>query len=168
MLLMIRTLFLSAYYRFRMKYTSFAKFSKGIGERGVESSLKTYRVKDLYRVRAAVITVCEHTPWESKCMVQALTAKTILNSIGLPCTLYMGVMNSPDTGEMIAHAWLRCGTLIVTGDGYENYTITGKFGDNFEAHLTGVRKLKSDIVKKSESGDMIATGILKTYRKLRR
>ena len=132
MFLRTRALFLSAYYRFRMKYTSFAKFSKTIGINGFETPEESYNIRELYIVRRAVLSVCNRTPWESKCMIQALTAKKLLNKMGYPCTLYMGVMNSPSTNELQAHAWLRCGDKIVTGDGYESYTITGKFGDDFD------------------------------------
>ena len=80
-------------------------------------------------VQLAVGAVCGHTPWESKCLVQALTAKRMLNRKHYKCTLYMGVAIEP-SGEMAAHAWLRCGTTHVTGgNGAAVYTITAIFGD---------------------------------------
>ncbi|MCQ2516582.1 MAG: lasso peptide biosynthesis B2 protein [Saccharofermentans sp.] len=151
-----------------MKYISFARFSKRIGTSGLESDLYSAPYSTVNAIRNAVIKVCQKTPWESKCMVQALTAKRILNSMGFPCTLYMGVMNSPETGEMIAHAWLRCGDKIVTGDGYENYTVTGVFGDNFEPHLTGIRKIKSIIINKKNEGNFLAILIYNMYKKTKR
>jgi len=165
----LRVFFLSGYYRFRMKYTAFSKFSKKIGKSGLETPKLVFNQRDLYLVRKTVLSVSRHTPWESKCMIQALTAKRLLNSMGYPCTLYMGVMNSPGTGEMLAHAWLRCGDKIITGDnGYESYTVTGKFGDSFEVHLTGIRRIKAFIKAKMESGNVFATAIYKLYKFLRR
>lgn len=149
-----------------MKYTVFAKFSKNIGKSGFETPEIPMDTTSLLKVRRAVIAVCNRTPWESKCMIQALAAKRILNSMGFPCTLYMGVKNSPETGEMLAHAWLRCGDKIVTGEnGYLEYTVTGKFGDEFEARLTGIRRLKAFIKQKKDSGNVIAKLIYKVYKK---
>ena len=61
----VRSVFLSAYYRFRMKYTAFAKFSKNIGKSGVETPEFPITVGPLANVRRSVLSVCERTPWES-------------------------------------------------------------------------------------------------------
>lgn len=66
------------------------------------------------RVSYAVNRVADKTPWESKCLVRALAAQKILAKCHIPTTLYMGV-GKDDEGEMIAHAWLRCGRYYVTG-----------------------------------------------------
>lgn len=84
-----------------------------------------------------------------------MTAKKILNRKGFPCTLYMGVKMEQEAGKeaehsnmephtnmeshtnmephMVAHAWLRCGNIFVSGgDGSREYTVTAIYGDRVE------------------------------------
>lgn len=121
-------LFWAAFYRFQVLYMPFAKLSLKIGTMGYETPDDAdYRVA-VRTVRTVVESVCRHTPWESKCLVRALTAKEMLNRRGYPCTLYMGVQAGTD-GKMEAHAWLRCGNLFVTGGKGNGFAVTGIFGD---------------------------------------
>ncbi len=84
-------------------------------------------------VGLAIVRVSPYTPWTSNCFPQALVAKFWLRRRRIPTTLYLGVAltkidDSPHS-EMIAHAWLRCGSLLVTGGrGHERYTVTASFG----------------------------------------
>lgn len=78
-------------------------------------------------VSLAIVTVSKHTFWKSNCLVQAYAAKLMLSRRKQKSTIYFGV-SKDDSGNMIAHAWLRCGKIYVTGgDGSLNYTITNKF-----------------------------------------
>jgi hypothetical protein len=48
--------------------------------------------------------------------VQALAATVLLQRHRIDGTLYLGVARVNDTPEGLnAHAWLRCGELVVTG-----------------------------------------------------
>jgi hypothetical protein len=81
----------------------------------------------LRRVALAMRTVSRHTPWNSNCLAQALAGKVILSRRGLQSTLYLGV--AKDGERMEAHAWLRCGSAIVTGAaGKDRYTVVSTFG----------------------------------------
>ncbi|WP_084577161.1 lasso peptide biosynthesis B2 protein [Sporomusa malonica] len=77
-----------------------------------------------------VETVSRYTPWESKCLVQAIVGKMMLRQYGIANTLYLGV--GRDAGNsLVAHAWLRCGDTIITGrQGRERFTMVGKFADH--------------------------------------
>lgn len=121
-------LFLSAYYRFLILYKPFSMLSRKIGILGYETPSDANYHSIVHEVRAVVEAVCRHTPWESKCLVRALTAKKMLNRRGCPCTLYMGVKQTGD-GMMDAHAWLRCGDIFVTGGKGGGFAVTGIFGD---------------------------------------
>jgi hypothetical protein len=44
-------------------------------------------------------------------------------------TLYLGV--GKDNDQMVAHAWLRCGQLYVTGGNGSNYSMVAKFRTQF-------------------------------------
>lgn len=77
----------------------------------------------------AVNTMSRHTLWESKCLVQAMTAKYMLRRRGVKSTLYLGVARD-ENQEMIAHAWLRSGGRIVTGARTkEKFVAVSSFGD---------------------------------------
>lgn len=82
------------------------------------------------RVGQAVETVSRHTPWDSKCLVQAIAGKIMLRRRGIGSTLYLGVDRDDNRG-LVAHAWLRCGEAFLTGGrGRELYTVVGKFADD--------------------------------------
>jgi hypothetical protein len=66
------------------------------------------------RVSWAVQTMSGCTPWESNCLAQAIAAKRMLQQFEIPSTLYLGVARK-DSEELEAHAWLRSGTVVVTG-----------------------------------------------------
>ena len=77
------------------------------------------------RVSTHVNRITEHTLWESKCLVRAMTARKLLKEAGIHSTLYLGV--GKDEGKMIAHAWLRCGQMYVTGGNGSSYAMVAKF-----------------------------------------
>lgn len=83
---------------------------------------------------ASTTGVSPYTPWTSNCFPQALVAKYWLRQRHIPTTLYLGVALTKTAdaprAEMAAHAWLRCGPLIVTGGrGHERFTTVAHFGD---------------------------------------
>ena len=43
------------------------------------------------RISWAVRTAARFTPWESKCLAQAMSARIMLKSRGYPTTLYLGL-----------------------------------------------------------------------------
>ena len=63
----------------------------------------------------AVRRMADHTPWQSACLPQALAAQRMCRRRGLGSTLYLGVAGSGDA-ELEAHAWLRCGDAVLTGE----------------------------------------------------
>jgi hypothetical protein len=64
-------------------------------------------------VRGAAI----YTPWESACLVQALAAGRMLQRRRLAWTLYLGAArDQAQPQELLAHAWLRCGQQVLTGE----------------------------------------------------
>lgn len=69
------------------------------------------------------------TPWASTCLVQALAGLLLLRQRGVSGTLYLGMARQPNGPEsMSAYAWLRCGSVIVTGAaGREHHTVIAAF-----------------------------------------
>jgi hypothetical protein len=85
----------------------------------------------LQRVARAVATVSQHTSWESTCLVQAMAAKLMLKRRGIYSTLYLGVLK--EAKGLAAHAWLRSGSLILTGgSGHQRFTVISTFGEKPE------------------------------------
>lgn len=117
------TLFLSFVYSRRMHRRQFLSWSDTVRLPKGESSLDYIYDDTVIRIAYAVDWVCSRVPWESMCMVRALTAAKMLGRRGYPFTLYMGLVRDGD-GKMLAHAWLRVGRLIVTGGNVSDYTAT--------------------------------------------
>ena len=117
-------LFLSAYYRLCVLYVKPDKMRKNWGaENEVSQPTETkehYRYA--YKVACAVESVCARTSWESKCLVRALTAQYLLTKNNITSTLYLGCKMEDE--KMVAHAWIRCGEMYVTGGNGEGYSVS--------------------------------------------
>lgn len=133
--LKIKLVFIEAYIllgfsRLILWKLSFKTIAGLLGRKNQETEVSNEGI-DLAKVKqvsVAVTTISKYTPWKSKCLVQAYAAKLMLNRRKLKSTVYLGVAKDKH-GNMIAHAWIRCGRIYVTGgDGSLNYTVTGKFG----------------------------------------
>ena len=65
----------------------------------------------------AVQAIARHAPLDFVCLPQAIAAKWMLRRRHLASTLYLGVASGREKEEaMTAHAWLRVGSKIVTGE----------------------------------------------------
>lgn len=87
----------------------------------------------LRRLTWAIGAVARRTPWRSKCLEQALAAKVMLRRRGIPSTLYLGVARAAGDapGPYDAHAWLRSGTIHVTGgQQVDRYAVVATFADS--------------------------------------
>jgi len=131
-IMIFEALILTGLVRFAILFIPFNKLARRIGKYKDES---TYEVSDLERatignVSWAVNRVSKRTPWESKCLVQALTAQLMLNKRKISSTVYLGLTKNKEK-KLKAHAWLRCGSEIITGDSErEGFTVVAKFANN--------------------------------------
>jgi len=79
------------------------------------------------KVGRAVRLMSNYTPWESKCLAQAMAAKIMLNRRGIKSELYLGVAKD-ERGRMIAHAWVKCCGFVLTGaEGMDGFTVVSVF-----------------------------------------
>jgi len=89
--------------------------------------------KDPDYVRRVVWTigiVSKNTPWESKCLVQAIVGKMLLRRRHIHNILFLGVAKDTEH-KMIAHAWLQTGDSIVIGGHEKNkFTTVAVFEDH--------------------------------------
>ena len=118
--------------KFAIFWIPFRRLANWLGMQGVETSDEVGEEHQALarRVSWAVRSASRYTPWNSNCFPQAITAQRLLSSYGIPSTLYLGVaFASVDGGkDLKAHAWLRCGSLIVTGaNGHKTFGVVGVF-----------------------------------------
>ena len=73
-------------------------------------------------------TAAGRIPWDAACLPQALAGHAMLRLRRIRGTVWLGLKNG-ERRELLAHAWLRAGTLVVTGDaGHRDYTRIARFG----------------------------------------
>lgn len=113
--------------RHLMLKVKFKRYQKYLGERGVESTRDYSAAHDeiIKTVRRIVLSTSKNTPWESKCMVQAVSCKWLLKKYGVESTIYFGIKpDEENKGKLKAHAWLRVGEYIVTGrEGHKAFKV---------------------------------------------
>ncbi len=71
------------------------------------------------RMGLAVRRAARFTPWNSNCLTQALAMQRLLLRRGISGRLYLGVKKhpqAPDKPGLSAHAWVTCGTEVLTGE----------------------------------------------------
>ena len=90
--------------------------------------------------------VAQYTPWQSNCLAQALLARVLLGALRVPYALHFGLHSkSRQAGDPIAHAWVVCGRVFVTGgNGFADYPVVAAFvpagvalpsGDSLSMHI---------------------------------
>lgn len=76
-----------------------------------------------WRIGACADLTSRYTPWESKCLVQALTCAIWCRWYRIPYVAYLGVRKD-EQAVMKAHAWVRVGPAVITGrEGHTAYTV---------------------------------------------
>ena len=127
-LMIPRVFLLMAYFKRRVHGHPFSELAPQIGTLGFETPVEA-SPRNAWLVHELMESMFRYLKWKDSCLIRALTAKKLLNRMGFKCTLYMGVRKLDGMG-MKAHAWLRCGKLIVTGgESKAGFTVTGIFGD---------------------------------------
>jgi hypothetical protein len=68
----------------------------------------------LDRVSFAVNAASANVQWSSDCFPKAIAASNLLQSFGYGSSIHLGIERSGET-ELLGHAWLTCGSTVVTG-----------------------------------------------------
>lgn len=74
---------------------------------------------DLELIAQVLAAVARRVPWRADCLVQALAAVNWLRRYGHKPTLVIGIANAEN---FVAHAWVRCEDVIVTGGTAQSFT----------------------------------------------
>jgi hypothetical protein len=97
-----------------LRLLRFSRLAPKLGRHMAESPAAQDRamITTSLGVRWAVEAAARRLPWKPVCLPQAISAQWMLRRRGIASTLYLGV--DPSAGYY-AHAWVRAGTVIVTG-----------------------------------------------------
>ena len=127
---MVKAVFYAAVARFRIFFFPGNRLHRYLGETGVETGFDVPEIEQRRIIRTVISMVARvavRVPWESKCLVQAMTAQRLLRGCGITSTLYLGVGRDKEDNKMVAHAWVRCGPYSVCGGTGEDYATVAKF-----------------------------------------
>ncbi len=107
------------------------KYYRGLFGKSQEATVTNYdekQLEDALKITNIVLSISRNTPWESKCLVQALSCKKMLQKRGVITTLYLGVCKDYNDKELAAHAWLKMGDFILTGrSGHKDFKVVNYY-----------------------------------------
>ena len=104
---------------------------KLLGEQVRRTDTPLYQVsaddKKIKLVAKTVRRCAKYAPWNTKCLVQAITAKNLLRRYNIQSLLVLGVAKL-NNSDLSAHAWLKVGDKIITGKkGMNRFTEVSRF-----------------------------------------
>ncbi len=108
---------------------SFARLAKLFGEAQADSptDIESSQQSMAKEISVAIGRAVRFAPFHCNCLTQALCGLRMLRRRRLPSTLYLGLEREGDSPHD-AHAWLRCGNTVITGDfQLEKYRAVFKF-----------------------------------------
>lgn len=83
------------------------------------------------RIRRLLESTAKYTPWESKCLAQAIVAVVLLRWAAIPYSLHFGLAKHslPKTNAVRdAHAWVTAGAVAVTGgQSWFRFVVVGSY-----------------------------------------
>lgn len=144
-LVCIKVFILTGIFRVIILTIPFNQYKNYMGIHNIESSkeLEGYNYEKATKIKWIIESISKNTPWDSNCLVKSLTAQYILCHENIDSTLYLGVSNEEklilryneksvkklEKGQdkMVAHSWIRCGNVYVTGGNGDGYGIVAKF-----------------------------------------
>jgi len=82
-----------------------------------------------WRIGKITEIATRYTPWQSRCLVQAMVARVLLGFYNIPYVMHLGVTKTEDPDNLLkAHAWLCVGPYVITGrEGHRQFTIVSTF-----------------------------------------
>lgn len=133
-----KTMLVEAFYwlvvtRFVILLFPFRKIAPMLGKhmKETEKEFQSQSTEILLQINRSIRRTSRYCPWESNCLVQSITGKMMLKRRKIPSTLYLGIARDGEKESGLkAHAWLRSGKHILTGNkGLKQFTVVSTFGD---------------------------------------
>jgi hypothetical protein len=121
--------------RLALRWLPFRTVSAHFGVRGCVSPLDDAprSIDAAHRITWAIAAAARRVPWTARCLEQALAARWMLRSRNVASTFYIGVEVGTrlELGSLEAHAWLRSGSVIVSGaEVRDRFTTLVTYGDS--------------------------------------
>lgn len=117
--------------RCAVTFLPFRRIAVGLGDLETESPTTDAgeNRSEIKQIGWAIQAISSRLPSTRQCLVQGLAAKWMLQRRRIPSTLYFGVAKD-SAGNLLAHAWLRSGSQMVTGaEGRKQYAVVATFAD---------------------------------------
>lgn len=126
--------------RLLVLFFPFKKIASIMGVANVETTHNDVNNNFSNQIEKAIQRASHYSIHSSKCYDQALAGKLMCKWRKLPSTIYFGLSKN-EKDNLIAHAWLRLGSRIITGKrGYEQYTIVASYGDYYADEKVSMNK----------------------------
>lgn len=122
-----------------LKSIPFSKVAPSLGKEMKETTFSpvTSNNEDIANISKAIHIMSRYTFWESQCLVRAIAGMKMLEKRKIESTLYLGTAKD-ENGQLIAHAWLRSGSLYISGAEVMNqFTIVAKFAKEIGPNKLG-------------------------------
>jgi hypothetical protein len=95
----------------------------GLGEPRSAADVAGAEAARAAEISDAVGSAASRLPWNSTCLARAVAGAVLLRWHRLPAVLHLGVLRDGPSGQITAHAWLTCGSHVLTGgEGHERFT----------------------------------------------
>jgi hypothetical protein len=118
----------------------FKKIASIMGLVNVETTYNDVNNNFSNQIEKAIQRASHYSIHSSKCYDQALAGKLMCKRRKLPSTIYFGLSKN-EKDNLIAHAWLRQGSRIITGKhGHEQYTVVASYGDYYANDKHSMKK----------------------------
>ncbi|WP_054939083.1 lasso peptide biosynthesis B2 protein [Paenibacillus ihuae] len=117
------------------KLLPFSKVSSVLGKPMEETSWTEYETQVntalLHNISYSVHLMSRYVWWESMCLVKAIAIMKMLERRRMDSTLYLGTSRDV-SGKLIAHAWLRSGSLYLAGqEEMDRFTVALTFSKTY-------------------------------------
>lgn len=140
--LVLESLFFLALFKMLilLKAKDSLKVRFGIFQSETINSLSAAEDKIVKSITRVIRRVSKIVPWQNLCLDKAITGQYMLQKRGISSTLYLGMIKN-EHQSWTAHAWLRSGSVWVTGfNPHVEYTVVATY-----AKIPRQSKLRSNI-----------------------
>lgn len=113
---------------FLIRVLGFRYIVQRLGNLGAESALDLPEEQAQFALNVGKITekIAQRLNLPQPCFPTALAAIWLTSRCQIPTTLYLGAYKQET--QLFAHAWLRCGKVIITGQaGHQAFTVLATF-----------------------------------------
>ena len=113
----METVVLSFSIKLILQFIPFRHIARHLGQQTLvtnNQTLSDYEQQQAKRISWAVRLIGYRTRWRNSCLVNSIIAKIMLRRRQISTQLFLGLAKD-NQRNLQAHAWLRCGDFIVTG-----------------------------------------------------